>query len=205
MTHNYQYLVSYTLSSARDDNYISSLGNLYGFNKLARDGAADRRHRLVVSGILALPWDMQVSAIGDFRSSLPFSPSSSLDLNNDGYTGDLPANVLPGSGCRSLNLEAINSFRQGRNLTPVTNVTCPGFSNLDLRFSKFFRIPRGQRVEFIAQLFNMFNTANFSTPNTSITSANDTSGRPLFGQSTSMLANINAPSRQAEFAVRFQF
>jgi hypothetical protein len=60
-------------------------------------------------------------------------------------------------------------------------------------------------VEFIAQLFNIFDRANFSTPSTSITSGNDASGRPLFGQSTSLLANINAPSRQAEFAIRYQF
>jgi hypothetical protein len=205
MSHNYQYLVSYTLSSARDNNFISSLGDSYGFTKFERDGAADRRHRLVLSGILALPYEMQISAIADFRSSLPFSPSSALDLNTDGYTGDLPAGVVPGSGCRSLNLDAINAFRQGRGLTAATEIDCPSFSNIDLRFSKFFRIGGSQRVEFIAQLFNMFNSANFSTPNTSITSANDSSGRPLFGQSTSLLANINAPARQAEFAVRWQF
>jgi hypothetical protein len=160
-----------------------------------------------VSGIVALPWNIQVSAIGDFRSSLPFSPSSALDLNGDGYTGDLPAGIVPGSGCRSLNLDAINAFRVGRTptLTAVTDVDCPGFSNIDLRFSKFFRLGQGHRVEFIAQLFNMFDRANFATPGTSITSANDTNGRPLFGQSQSLLPNINAPSRQLELAVRWQF
>ena len=35
--------------------------------------------------------------------------------------------------------------------------------------------------------------------------ANDANGRPLFGQTSSLLANINAPSRQAEFAVRWKF
>jgi hypothetical protein len=160
----------------------------------------------VVSGIVALPLDMQVSMIGDFRSSLPFSPSSSAgDLNNDTITGDLPPGVLPGSGCRSLNLDAINSFRAARNLTAVTSVDCPGFANIDLRFSKFFRIGTS-RAEFIAQLFNIANRANYSTPGTNIGAGNDpVTGRPLFGTSTSLLANINAPSRQAEFAVRFQF
>ena len=64
---------------------------------------------------------------------------------------------------------------------------------------------RGQQVEFIAQLFNIADRANFATPNGSITAANDTKGRPLFGESQSLLANINAPSRQAEFAVRWKF
>jgi outer membrane receptor protein involved in Fe transport len=205
MMNGYQFLVSYTLSDAEDNNFTSNLGDQYGFNKLRRAGVADRRHRLVASGIVQMPWDMQLSAIGDFRSSLPFSPSSALDLNSDGYTGDLPAGVLPGSGCRSLNLEAINAFRGGRGLTPVTTVDCPGFANIDLRLSKAFMLPRAQRVELIAQLFNVFNRANYNTPNTSITSANDTAGRPLFGKSTSLLPNINAPSRQVEFAIRYQF
>jgi hypothetical protein len=205
MTHNYQFLVSYTLSQAKDNSFTNVQADQYGYSKVERYGSADRRHRLVVSGILALPGQAQVSAIGDFRSSLPFGPSSGLDLNGDGYTGDLPAGVSPGSGCRSLNLDAINTFRAGRGLSQVTQVDCPGYANMDLRFSKFFRFGAGHQIEFIAQLFNIFNRANFSTPGTSITAGNDASGRPLFGQSTSLLANINAPSRQAEFALRYKF
>jgi outer membrane receptor protein involved in Fe transport len=204
MTHNYQYLVSYTLSKTRDHSFVNTLGDQYGWVKLDRYAVADRRHRLVVSGIVTLPGETQVSAIGDFKSSLPFSPTSTVALNNDGYNVDLPAGVLPWSGCRSLNLEALNTFRSGRGLTAVSQVDCPGFVNMDLRMSKFFRLGP-HRVEFIAQLFNVFNRANFATPNGSVTAGNDTNGRPLFGQSQSLLTNINAPSRQAEFAVRYQF
>jgi len=206
MSHRYSFLSSYTLSYAKDNGFTNIQGDKYGYYKVERYGTADRRHRLVVSGVVQLPAMSQISVIGDFRSSLPFSPTSALgDLNNDGYTGDLPAGVLPGTGCRGLNLDAINGVRTGRNLTPVTQVDCPGFANLDLRFSKFFAIGGTNQVEFIAQLFNVFNRANFATPNGSITAGNDTSGRPLFGQSQSLLANINAPSRQAEFAVRWKF
>ena len=62
-----------------------------------------------------------------------------------------------------------------------------------------------RRAELIAQLFNITNRANFNVPNGNISAGNDASGRPLFGQSTTLLPNINAPSRQAEFAIRFQF
>jgi outer membrane receptor protein involved in Fe transport len=206
MSNRYQFLASYTLSKATDDNFISSFGDQYGFVKFKRAGAADRRHRLVTSGIVQLPLDMQLSAIGDFRSSLPFNPTSSLDLNADGYTADVPAGVLPWSGCRGLDVGAVNTFRRSRNLTEVTTIDCSGFSNIDLRFSKFFRFGTGQRAEFIAQLFNVFNHSNFATANNNIGAANDTAtGRPLFGFATSLQPNINAPSRQAEFAVRFQF
>ena len=182
MSRHYQALVSYTLSKAEDNSFTSALSDRYGYTKVERPGVADRRHRLVVSGIVALPFDMQLSAIGDFRSSLPFGPvTSGLDLNNDTLSGtgfnpqtsDLPAGVMPLSGCRSLNLDAINQFRTQRSLTPVTQVDCPGFANVDLRFSKFFRIGGSARAEFIAQLFNIFDRANFATPNNNIGSAND--------------------------------
>jgi len=159
---------------------------------------ADRRHRLVVSGILQLPWHAQLSAIGDFRSSLPFSPTSSVDLNNDTYTGDLPAGVALGSGCRDLNLDAINAFRAARSLAAVSSVTCPTFANVDLRLSKSLVLHQQHRVELIAQLFNAFNSKNLNIPTNSINST-------IFGQSTTLLPNINAPSRQVELAIRYQF
>src|SRR5207302_5239183 len=82
MANHYQALVSYTLSKADDDNFIGTRIDVYGYSKVRRAGSADRRHRLVASGIVSLPFDMQMSAIGDFRSSLPFSPSGSAgDLN----------------------------------------------------------------------------------------------------------------------------
>jgi len=205
MANRYQFLVSYTLSKAMDTSATNLLADRYGFYSIERYGAADRRHRLVTSGIVQLPAGINFSAIADFRSSLRFNPTSSLDLNGDGYTGDLPAGVLPGTGCRDLNLDAVNAFRRGRGLTEVTTVDCPGFANTDLRLSKTFRVG-GTRAEFIGQLFNIFNRANFNTANNNVGAANDVAtGRPLFGLTTSLLPNINAPSRQAEFAIRLQF
>jgi hypothetical protein len=126
------------------------------------------------------------------------NPTSGIDINVDGYASDIPAGVTRFSGCRDLNLSAINVFRQSRNVAAVDAVTCPGFANVDLRLSKTFRFRQADDVELIAQLFNVANRANYSVPNNNVTAT-------TFGQSTSILANINAPSRQVEFAVRYRF
>jgi Carboxypeptidase regulatory-like domain/TonB dependent receptor len=194
----YQYLASYTLSKSEDESFQNVYGDRYGFFKEASPGLADRRHRLVVSGIVRLPWEVQLSAIGDFRSSLPVNPVSSIDLNADGYANDLPSGVTRFSGCRDLNLSAINTFRQSRNLPAVNEVACPGFANFDIRLAKSFAFGGTQDLEVIAQLFNVAHRANYNVPSNNITAS-------TFGQSTSLLPNINAPSRQVEIAVRYRF
>ncbi len=198
MSDRYQYLASYTLSISEDDSFQNLYGDRYGFFKEKYPGQADRRHRLVVSGVVQLPWDVQVSAIGDFRWSLPMNPTSGIDINVDGYAIDLPAGVTRFSGCRELNLDAVNAFRQSRNLPAASSVACPGFANVDLRLTKSFQIRRTQDLELIGQLFNVANRANLNVPNNNITAV-------TLGQSRAILPNINAPSRQVEFAIRYRF
>jgi hypothetical protein len=151
----------------------------------------------VVSGTVQLPWDMQVSGILDVRSSVPFNPATSRDINSDGYTIDTPPGVAFRSGCRDLNLAAINTYRSGFGLPAVGSVACPGYQDIDIRFSKFFPF-QGHRLELIAQLFNITNHANFGPPVSNPLSA-------TFGQVNQIASYINAPSRQAELAVRFMF
>ena len=104
------------------------------------------------------------------------------------------------SGCRNLDLNAVNAFRAGRNLAAVSggDIACPGFADLDIRLTKMFTLKSSHRVEFIAQLFNVFDRANFAIAQNNIGSA-------LFGRVTQIMENIKAPSRQVELALRYQF
>ena len=199
MADNYQFLVSYTLGKASDSAVRNIYSDTYGFMRVDSPSVADRRHRVVMSGTVQMPKGFQFSAIADLRSSLPFNAGTTLDLNNDGYTGDNAAGVTYNSGCRSLELDAVNAFRTSRGLVPASNdtIACPGFANLDLRLTKTFRVGSHQ-FELLGQLFNAFNRANFAIPQSSIQSA-------LFGQVTQIMENIKAPSRQVELAVRYQF
>jgi outer membrane receptor protein involved in Fe transport len=197
MSNRWSGLVSYTLSSARDQPIGNDLGGSYGFQSEDGYSLADRRNKLVVSGTLQLPWDMQVSAILDVRSSVPFNTATSRDINNDGYTIDVPVGVAFRSGCRDLNLAAINSYRATFSLPAVGSVACPGYQDTDIRLSKNFMF-QGHRLELIAQLFNITDHANFGPPVSNPLSA-------TFGQVNQIASYINAPSRQGELAVRFLF
>ena len=197
---NHQYLVSYTLADSEDRPVNSLNSDLFGFNRVFGPAQTDRRHRLVLSGMIKLPYDILVSAIADFRTPLPLNPTTSFDLNGDGRTADLPPGVGYRSGCRDLDFGALSSFRASRGLGAVSedDIDCPNFSNIDLRFSKRFHF--GDRsVEFLAQVLNLFSTANFDVATSNPTSSN-------FGNVFRITPFVvNAPSRQAEFALRFQF
>ena len=140
MSNRYQFLGVVHAEQERR-RQLPELGDVYGFFEVEHPGHADRRHRLVVSGIVQLPCELQVSAIADFRSSLPLNPTSGIDLNDDGYT--MIFRRASGSGCRDLNLDAINTFRQGRNLTAVTDDRVPRLRQRRHPARKVVRFGRG--------------------------------------------------------------
>jgi outer membrane receptor protein involved in Fe transport len=197
LSNRWSALVSYTLAYARDQPFANDLGSVYGYSREDGYSLADRRHVLRTSGTVQLPWYMQLSAILDLRSSQPFNPATGVDINKDGFAIDVPPGVGFRSGCRDLNLAAVNAYRATFSLAPVSSVTCSGYQDIDLRFSKSI-VFQSHRIELIAQLFNLTNHANFATPVSNPLSA-------TFGQVNQILPYINAPSRQGELAVRFLF
>ena len=201
LANRYQYLVSYTLSESEDRQFRNDDLTTEGF--VMSDwypALADRRHRLVASGIVQLPYDIQFSAIMDLRSALPVEVNTGTDVNRDTYTNDLAPGTAFRSGCRDLNLGAANAYLAAIGAPGVSEsgIECPNFANVDLRGSKFFNLPGGQRFELIVQALNLLNRANFNVPIGNLRSSS-------FGAVTDILPNINAPSRQIEFAVRFAF
>src|SRR4029077_2778332 len=190
-------LLSYTLADARDQPFANDLASVYGFGREDGYSLADRRHVLPANPTLQLPYALQLSAILDLRSSQPFNPATSVDINKDGFAIDVPNGVGFRSGCRDMDLSAINAYRATFSLPAVGSVACPTYQDLDLRLSKSFPF-NGHRVEVIGQLFNITDHTNFASPASNPLSA-------TFGQVNQILAYINAPSRQAEVAVRFQF
>jgi len=109
-----------------------------------------RRFSPIVNQILS---DNQVGVIIQINSGQPDELAGNRDLNNDGQSGDRPLFVT-------------------RNSMYV-----PARFNIDLRYSRFFQLGSGRRVEFQAEAKNILNTEQISSVNNTITV--DTEGYAL--------------------------
>jgi hypothetical protein len=136
---------------------------------------------------------------------MPFSALAGIDLNGDGFNSD----YVPGTTRNVFNrgsdedmVALVNAYRASRppnalnprGLGPID----PGqfdtneFFSLDVRATKVLPLSDRQRIEVIAQVFNLLNRKNLLAAWTTNSLSN------VFGTSSSA-----GPMRQAELAVRF--
>ncbi len=86
----------------------------------------------------------------------------------------------------------------------------PAFYNVDMRLSRTFTIREKQRIEFMAEAFNMFNHPNATGVNSTMyyvggTAPNNTlTYNPLFGSKTQAGTNLYR-ERQIQFAIKYSF
>jgi len=157
------------------------------------------RNVVSASGSVLLPFEINFGAVFTARSTMPFSAIAGQDLNGDANITD----YVPGTTRNQLNrgrqsaaLAAVNAYRATRNLAaiPESQINTNEFYGVDLRASKSIRLTGSQRVELVAQVFNLLNRTNLTAAWTTnaLSSA--------FGSITSA-----ANKRQAELAVRFVF
>lgn len=199
----YMYMVSYTLM---DTNGIV---NNSGTQSTVTDAAniaydlgpnnSDRRHTLVVSGAVLLPYDINLSGVFTTRSTMPFSANAGTDLNGDGNVTDFAPGTTRNVFNRGMDAEmmaAVNTWRATRGLAalPESQIDTNEFYSVDLRVTKAFVLTGRHRVEVIAQVFNLLNRTNLLPAWTTNSLSN------VFGTSTSA-SNM----RQAEVAVRYAF
>jgi hypothetical protein len=119
-----------------------------------------------------------------------------VDRNGDGFNTDLVPGVTRNSGSRDLNLADVNAWRASRTLAaiPESQVESSRINLVDLRVSKSVRLS-GQRLELMAQAFNLFNTRNLQ--------AQYGGGRQGNALSASFGRILSArPARQVELAAK---
>ena len=130
----------------------------------------DERHRIVGSGVLELPYGIQLAPIVQFATARPYSAIAGTDIDGDGRSsidricsGITPDFVLPvtafAKGCTQA---AVNSLRSGFVGTQKRN---GNYFNVDLRVAKSFTIAERFKIRGFANFFNLFNRENLSFGN----------------------------------------
>jgi len=195
-----QYMVSYTLANSDDNNPLGSY--IDEFDPTIDDGPSknERRHTIVASGSILLPWDITLGGILQYRSQLPWSATAGRDLNRNGSSSDLVPGTTRNSGSRDLDLGTVNDWRAQNDLSPVpeSQLESSRIINVDIRVSKAFRLGDSTRIELMAQAFNLFNTTNLQGL---------FSGGRVTNSLSSSFGQILAarPNRQVELAIKFVF
>ena len=166
--------VAYTLAFAKERGYSFNFDFPDIGNQPFRPNAGNERHRIVLSGLVDLPWGLQGSTLMTFASGQPFFVTDASQGFGEGL-------VLGNYG------DAVD-FRQ-----------------VDLRLAKNFYLNgsngdnKGPRLQIIAEVFNVFNRANFGgydgfVPR--LPEINNSFGRPN---------GLNGPPRSFQIGGRFTF
>jgi hypothetical protein len=199
----YMYMISYTLASTRGSVNNSGTQSTVTTSEHPEfdigPNNSDRRHALVASGSVLLPYDVQLAGVFTARSTMPFSALAGVDVNGDGNNTDF----VPGTTRNVFNrkqqaeaLAAVNAYRATNRLAPIpeSQLATNEFYGLDIRATKAFPISTTKRVEVIAQVFNVLDRKNLLPAWTT-------------NALSSVFGTIQSASnmRQAELALRFSF
>jgi hypothetical protein len=106
---------------------------------------SDERHRLVAFGVFELPYGVQLSPIFRTATARPYNLLAGADLNGDGTLND---RYIDPATNRQVSINAARG---------------DVLSLLDMRATKFLSLPGTdrRRLGLFAEIFNVFNTANF--------------------------------------------
>ena len=173
----------YTLSESlsNDDNERDSGGVKYvdsfNFRPEYNFSVLDRKHQFVLSPVVHLPWQFQLSSSMRFLSGAPIDVSSGFDSNQDRVSNDRPYSAVGEIFKR-------NAFRN-RNLTFV-----------DLRVQKAIKVHEKQEITISSEFFNLFNLMNLTYSGSTVTNYCSqtnavTCGIPSFQGAAGWTPNVN--------------
>jgi hypothetical protein len=217
------FLVSYTWSHNIDTSYGTNeslpftpggVQNDRCWGCERSDSGFDYRHRIAASYLWRIPmpknwkgvanWALNnwsLNGVITYQTGFPFTVTQAGNLQNTGGATQRP-NYVPGVdphlasadpslwfNTKAFQFSNLQFGDVGRN-----TLRQPGIKTWDVGLFKEFPVREGQRFQFRAEAFNLYNTPQFSAPNSQM-------GAPGFGQITSTwLAN-----RQLQLALKYLF
>ena len=206
LANRHQYMLSYTLAKETNQGPTGTITDFYHPELDRGPGSGDRRHGFVASGSVLLPFDINVGGVWTLRSSMPFSARAGRDLNADGAAGtDYVPGTTRNQGNRGDNeafLAAVNAWRaqNARAPIPASQLATNEYNRFDVRVSKAVTLGT-RRVEFIAQVQNLFGRDNFGV---GLAATGSPWQENVLSDSFGRILEVQ-PRQQAELAVRFTF
>jgi hypothetical protein len=213
---------AYTYGGLGFNNVTSANTNPYDWNSDRGNCSYDLRHNISGNAVYVLPFKgnrlkegWQLTAVQAWHTGVPFSLGEG-DQANLGNNFDNPRpNVLPNCDVYAnqnvhqwYNPQCFVASAYGTVGTMGRNsLIGPGYVDTDLGILKTTRITERVNLQFRAELFNLFNHANFNFPATSVFSAGSlatnyqATRNPTAGQITSIIGN----ARQTQFSLKLLF
>ncbi|MGH9902454.1 MAG: hypothetical protein ACRD68_11665, partial [Pyrinomonadaceae bacterium] len=179
------YTFSRTISNVPTQSYISATTDVFNYDLDKGYADLDRRHSLVFNAVYALPafrnWgslasailgDWQLNGIASFYSGTPLNIITGVDRAGlGGATTQRPDLVPgvpiyldnPGDPALLINRAAFALPAPGTfgNLERG-EIRAPGIKNIDFSAAKNWRMKERFNLQFRAEMFNVFNHANFT-------------------------------------------
>jgi hypothetical protein len=202
--------VAYNGNSAAFGNAPTLLNNWFSTADFGPT-PSDERHHVTASGLVSLPWHIQLAPIMQAGTGRPYT---ALEGINDtfGYGGGAgnthaivlnsdPSNLLATVNYTATQLQSCITANTCHQV-PYDSLRGAPFFQLDTRVSRIFNFGERAKLELIFQAFNLTNHANFGSQyQTSIRASN-------FGQPINFIGGTGVvipKSFSGEFGARFSF
>ncbi len=206
---------TYTLMFEMHDNGglgIASPGANNQFDYLDGEWATStdfQRHTARAWTIYNLPWGLSTSVSYFYGSGARYN--ATIAATPYGKPGSNRLNLLSsGAAAPTITIPAAVADRWDGPTTITSGMVIPrnaleGLSlhKVDLRVTKDLRLFRSAKASLIAEVYNVFNRANYGSFNTSL-SATNAAQTAVFGQPVQNLGNAYVP-RQGQLAFRLAF
>ena len=207
----WQFLGSYAYSKNSGINAGTGF-NLEDWRRNTGPTSNDLTHIVNLSGVLRLPWQLDLGANFTYSSAPPFTAFvGRADFDGDGTTGD----PLPGTTVNAFNrgmeradlerlVGAFNRTSSGPLFAPITLPDRYSFGDdfhsLDIRLTRSFVVRSRLRVSLIGEAFNLYNAANLTEYSGDLTTS-------AFGQPGSRVRQVfgSGGPRAFQIAARVSF
>jgi len=188
----------------------------------------DERHRFVFSGIFELPWEIGISPIWTIASHVPMDSFVPLlgsrlpTIRRNALGRDIQNGEQLNAAIDACNSAGFCVDTSGPTPAPLGHVDPKtefgdDFNSLDLRFTKTFKFTERQNLQFITEVFNIFNITNIRGFNNNNFSGFNNALINNQNDPTQIASSFNSPIRTAggffgsggprafQFALRYTF